>query len=115
MTTAIITVSTTTSELTDAISGAYASRSEIIEFLHGVRQAGLRLDADAQKAVKYALARDAYRSGDNMQVRDLAILAHTTVEKIQHFVKKLYSDDVEAGSWVSNNTCSAVMCNMMEM
>ena len=111
MTTAI-TVTSATVKLPDAITFAYATRDEAFRFLHGNHD---RLTSDQKKLAQYAYVRASYREGRGLFVDQLAVLAETSVERIAHFAKKLLKTEAVDETWLTNDECSAVLCNMMEM
>lgn len=113
MNTQIVTINTV--EIPDSIAFAYADRSEIIAFMQGVIRAKTKLTSEQLRVVNYARARHAFRHGENMYLRDLAVLADTSVERIQHFVKKLCGEDRCPSDWLTSTQCGAILCNMMEM
>lgn len=113
MNTQIVTINTV--EIPDSIAFAYADRSEIIEFMQGVIRAKKKLTPEQFRIVNYASARHAFRHGENMYLRDLAALAETSIERIQHFVKKLSGEDRGPSDWLTYTQCGAILCNMMEM
>lgn len=99
-------------ELPESIAYAYASKEEIVGFV----KEHLDEISDSQlRCAGYAYARALYRDGEMLSVRQLSILAETTVEKIQHFVRRLFKTEPAAETKLSNNQCSSILSVMMEM
>lgn len=114
MTTAIITVSTTVPQMSDAMLNAYATRDEAFKFLTRHAEA-LKANPEALHVARYAYARACYREGRGMFIDNLALLNDMSVSGVAHFVQKLFGFEPTADTYLTNGQCSKIMSHSMEM
>ncbi|MTH61175.1 hypothetical protein [Paracoccus litorisediminis] len=108
--TALVTVAKVT--LPDSIALAYANSSEVVTFATKNEK---KLTPGQQARVAYAMARATYRDGEDLLAWQIALLAETGLKKIQHYARKLFGEEVEADTLMSNGEASKILTQMMDM
>lgn len=86
--TSIITIpnATTPQEVIERVREASATTADIQRFLRAV---GEHLTPADMRVVEYALARACHRENRDLTIKQLALLAETTVERVLHHLKML--------------------------
>lgn len=90
-------------EIIDRVRDASASVADVGRFL---RVLGSRLDKSDLLVVEYALARARYREGYDLTVRQLALLAEMSIEKVRKYLRRL---QIAAGDKVTNMQASTML------
>ena len=109
-----IAITTVTVTLPTSIAQGFASAGEVTAFLHKIVSAKLQLTEEQRLACSYALARDHYRHGQTIRLRDLALLARKPVVYIQARAKKFFHQDFSEWSWLEAERCDKILSSLMD-